>query len=142
MVAVADDERERRAERAPVPEPGVDLDLVGLDLLARAAAVALLAPAQVAVDRRLVEHEPGRETADDRDQRRAVRLACGDELEGHATQAYGRAHDLDGCGDPRPELERGGALRDEHLQPGDDLAPASRAARPVAVSGYGRSISV
>ena len=51
VVAVADDERERRPERAPVPEPREHLDLVLLDLLARAAAVALLPAAQVGVDR-------------------------------------------------------------------------------------------
>jgi hypothetical protein len=58
VVAVADDERERRPERPPVPQPGEDLDLVRLDLLPRRAAVALLAPPQVGVDRRAVELEP------------------------------------------------------------------------------------
>ena len=77
MVAVPDDERQRRAERAPVPQAGEHLDLVRLDLLARAAAVALLAPPQVGVDRVPVEDEPGRQAADDRDERRAVRLAGG-----------------------------------------------------------------
>ena len=74
VVAVADDEREWRAERAPVPEAGEHLDLVPLELLARAAAVALLAPVEVGVDRRPVElrarpearsgsrREPGRAT--------------------------------------------------------------------------------
>ena len=60
VVAVADDERERRPERAPVPEPGEHLDLVLLELLARAAAVALLAPAQVGVDRGAVERRARR----------------------------------------------------------------------------------
>ena len=41
VVAVADDERERRAERAAVAQAGEHLDRVGLDLLPRAAAVAL-----------------------------------------------------------------------------------------------------
>ena len=77
VVAVADDERERRAERAAVPQAGEHLDLVRLDLLARAAAVALLAPAQVGVDRRPVEHEPAGQPGQDRDERRAVRLAGG-----------------------------------------------------------------
>ena len=35
VVAVADDERERRAERAPMAEAGEHLDLVRLDLLTR-----------------------------------------------------------------------------------------------------------
>src|SRR5581483_8308222 len=84
VVAVADDEGERRAERPPVTEPGEHLDLVGLDLLPRAAPVALLAPPQVLVDRGLLEHEAGREAADDRDERRSVRFPRGDELERHA----------------------------------------------------------
>ena len=79
MVAVADDERERCAERAAVPEAGEHLDLVLLELLARAAAVALLAPVEVGVDRSPVEREPRRQPGQDRDERRAVRLAGGGE---------------------------------------------------------------
>src|SRR5207253_1257191 len=75
VVAVADDERERRAERSPVPEPGEHLDLIGLDLLPRAAPVALLAPPQIGVDRVLLEQEPGGEAGDDRDEGGPVRLA-------------------------------------------------------------------
>ena len=45
VVSVAHDERERRAERPSVAETGEHLDLVLLDLLARAPAVALLSPA-------------------------------------------------------------------------------------------------
>ena len=84
VVAVADDERERRAERAAVAEAGEHLDLVRLDLLARRAAVALLPPPQVGVDRVLVERQPGGQAGDDRDERRPVRLAGGCELEVHA----------------------------------------------------------
>src|SRR5436190_664899 len=47
VVAVADDERNGRPERAPVPEPGEHLDHVLLELLARAPAVALLAASEV-----------------------------------------------------------------------------------------------
>src|SRR5206468_4563830 len=90
VVAVADDERERRAERAPVPEPGKHLHLVRLDLLARRAPVALLAPAEVGIDRGAVEDEPGREACDDREERRAVRLAGGCELERHASNPRAR----------------------------------------------------
>ena len=71
MVAVADDERERRPERAAVTEAGEHLDLVLLELLARAAAVALLAPVQVGVDRRAVERQPAGQPGEDRDERRA-----------------------------------------------------------------------
>src|SRR5204863_2249580 len=40
VVAIAHDEREGRAERAAVAQAGEHLDLVGLDLLARRAAIA------------------------------------------------------------------------------------------------------
>ena len=51
MVAVRDDERERRAERDAVTQAGEHLDLVLLELLPRASAVALPAAAEVVVDR-------------------------------------------------------------------------------------------
>jgi hypothetical protein len=60
VIAVANDERKRRAERPAMPEAGEHLDLVLLELLARAAAVPLLAPVEVSVDRRPVEQEAGR----------------------------------------------------------------------------------
>lgn len=60
MVAVADHERERAPERATVPKSGEHLDGVPLQTLPLASPVALLAPVQVAVDRLLVEHQPGR----------------------------------------------------------------------------------
>ena len=77
VVAVPDDERERRAEREAVPEPGEHLDLVLLELLARAPPVAFAPAAQVGVDRGSVEREAGREPGDDRDERRPVRLTGG-----------------------------------------------------------------
>jgi len=64
------------------------IGLVLLDLLPRAPAVALLAPAQVGIDRLPVEHESRRKPADDRDERGTVRLARGDELERHQDEAY------------------------------------------------------
>ena len=118
VVAVPDDERERRAERAPVAEAGVDLDLVGLDLLARAAAVALLAAAEVGVDRGLVERQARRQAADDRDQRRPVRLAGGDELETHAAKPTAARITSTGAGIP--------------VQSSNDAAPwATSTSRPV-----------
>ena len=84
VIAVSHDERERCSERAPVPEAGEHLDLVLLELLARAAAVALLASVQIGVDRGAVEREPGRQAGQDRDERRPVRLAGGGESERHA----------------------------------------------------------
>ena len=84
MVAVADDERERRAERPPVAEPGEHLHLVGLDLLARRATVALLPPPQILLDPLPFEQEPGRQAGHDRDERRSVRLPGGGERQSHA----------------------------------------------------------
>ena len=86
MVAVPNDERERRTQRAPVPEAGQHLDLVGLDLLARTAPVALLTPAQVLFDALALEQEPGRKPGHDRDERRTVRLAGGGERQCHAVK--------------------------------------------------------
>src|SRR5207253_615356 len=83
VVAVSDDERERRPERPPVAKAGEHLDLVRLDLLARAPPVALLAAAEVGVDRLAVEDEPRWEPGDDRDERRPVRLAGGGERQRH-----------------------------------------------------------
>ncbi len=89
VVAVADDERERRAKRAAVAEAGEHLDLVRLDLLARRAAVALLAAAEVGVDRLAVEHEPRGQPRDDRDERRAVRLAGRCQVKRHGGEPRG-----------------------------------------------------
>ncbi len=77
MVDVAHDEREWRPQRAAVAQAGEHLDAVALDLLARRAPVALLAAGQVAVDRLAVEQQAGGEPAQDRDQRRPVRLPGG-----------------------------------------------------------------
>jgi hypothetical protein len=67
-----------------MPETREDLDLVGLDPLARTSPVSLLAPTQVSVDRALIEHQSRGQAAEDRDERRAVRLAGGGERERHA----------------------------------------------------------
>ena len=84
MVAIADDERERRAERAPVAQAREHLDLVALELLAWAPAVALLPAPQVGVDLSLVEREPGGKPRDDRNECRPVRFPRGREPERHA----------------------------------------------------------
>ena len=87
VVAVRDDDCERRAERAPVPEPGEHLDAVLLDLLPRGASVALLAALQVGVDRLAVELEACGQALEDRDERGAVGFARGREPEGHGRRA-------------------------------------------------------
>ena len=60
-----------------------DLDAVGLDLHAPAAAVAALAAAQLGVDGRAVHGDAGRKALDHHGQGGAVRLAGGQEAEGH-----------------------------------------------------------
>jgi hypothetical protein len=72
VVSVADDEGERGSERAPVAEPGEDFDLVLLELLPGAPAVALLAAAQIGVDRTAVKDEAGGKPGQDRNERRTV----------------------------------------------------------------------
>ena len=71
-------------------EAGEHLDLVGLDLLARAPAVPLLAAAEVGVDRLPLEDEPCGESGDDRDERRPVRFACDDDVQFHRLKTMGR----------------------------------------------------
>ncbi len=82
VVAVGDQHRHRAAERAPVPDPGADLDRVALDLHPPAAAMAELAARHVTVERLAVELEPGRQALDDRHEPGAVGLACCGEAEG------------------------------------------------------------
>src|SRR4051812_6310801 len=89
VVDVPDDERERRAECAPLAQAREHLDAVRLDLLARRAAVALLPPPQVGVNRVAVQHEPGGEAADDGDECGAVRLAGGSKAERQAAKPRG-----------------------------------------------------
>ena len=81
-------------------EAGEHLDLVLLELLARAAAVALLAAVQVGVDRGAVEHEPGRKPGQDRDERRSVRLAGGGQSQAHAAERTAARMTSTGAGDP------------------------------------------
>ena len=84
MIAVPDDERQRRAQRPAVPQAGEHLDLVRLERLPRAATVPLLAPPQVGVDGFPIDRQAGRQASDDRDQSGAVRLARADEAQSHA----------------------------------------------------------
>ena len=100
MVAVRDDERERRPERSPVPEPGEHLDSVLLELLARAAPVALLATGEIRVDPLTLEDEARGQTGENRDERRAVRLPGGRELERHDDKPTARRITSTGAGTP------------------------------------------
>jgi hypothetical protein len=56
-----------------------DADLVALDPLPRAAAVAELAAAEIAVDRGEVDRHAGGDAVEHRDEPRPVRLAGGEE---------------------------------------------------------------
>src|SRR5581483_5489208 len=98
--------------------------------------------AQVVVDRRAVEHEPRRQAGEDRDQRRAVRLARGDELEAHASKPTAARITPTGAGIPVQSSNAFAPWATSTSSPLITRAPAARAARPVAVSGYGRSTRV
>ncbi len=91
VVEIADDERQRRSERECLAETREHLDGVGLELLARAAAVAELAPPQVGVDRGAVEPEARGQAGEHGHERGSVRLSCGDEAECHAASLEGWA---------------------------------------------------
>ena len=125
----------RCAERAPVAEPGEHLDRVALDPLARAAAVTLLPAAQVGVDRVAVEDEARRQAADDGDERRPVRLACGGEREVHAGKPKARRITSTGAGTPVHSRKAAAPCARSTSRPPSTVAPASRAAAAVAVSG-------
>ena len=76
-IAIADDDRDRRAERLAAANAADDLDLIVLDLHPPAAPVAVLAPRHVAIDPLTVEPHARRHAGDDDRQLRAVRLAGG-----------------------------------------------------------------
>ena len=78
-VLVLDPQADRAAHRQAVAHAADDLGEVGLDLLALAAAVALLAPAQVLGDVVLGDRQAGRHALDDDEQALAVRFAGGQE---------------------------------------------------------------
>src|SRR6185437_5823254 len=84
VVAVLDEERERAPERPAVAEAAARLDVVLLELLARAAAVAGLTAGEIGPDQLVVDLEPRREAGDDDGEPGAVRLPCGDVRELHA----------------------------------------------------------
>ncbi len=116
-------------------QAGKDLDLVGLDLLPGAAPVPLLAPPQVRVDRGLVERQAGRQAADDGDQRGAVRLAGGDELERHGCKPMAARITSTGAGTPVQSSNDAAPWATSTSRPFTTFAPPSRATLAVAVSG-------
>ena len=83
VVAIPDDERQRRPERQAMPKAGQHLHLVRLELLPRAAPVALLTPPQVGVDGVLLQAQARGHAGHDRRERGPVRLPCRDDVERH-----------------------------------------------------------
>ena len=146
VVAVADDERERRPQRSPVAEAGEHLDRVLLELLARAAAVPELAPVQVGVDRSPVEDEPGGKPGQDRDERRPVRLSCCREVQRHAGERTAARMTSTGAGTPVQSSNDAAPWATRTSSPSTSSLPAARAAAACAVSPpsarYARSITV
>ena len=116
-------------------QPGEHLDGVLLDLLPRAAAVPLLAAPQVGVDRLPLEDETRRQPGHDRDERGAVRLAGGDERERHGAERTAFRITSSGAETPVQSSNDAAPCRTSTSRPSITVAPASRAARAVAVSG-------
>ena len=73
-VAIHDLDRDRRANRLPVAHAAENVRLVGLDLHAAAAAVALLAPPQFAVHEIEIDRHAGGQSGDQRNQCFPMRL--------------------------------------------------------------------
>ena len=133
VVAVADDERQRRPERPPVPQAGEHLDAVLLDLLARAAPVALLPPREVGVDRVAVELEPGGQPGHDRDERGPVRLAGGFQSEAHERESSAARMTSIGADSPVQRSNDAAPWRTSTSRPSTTVQPAARAAATSAV---------
>src|SRR3954468_21334793 len=141
VVAIPDNERERRAERPALPQAGEHLDGVGFDALPRTSAVALLPAPEIGVDGAAIEDEARGQARHDRDERRAVRLARGNELE-HQAERTAACMTSTGADTPVQSSNDAEPWATSTSNPSTTRAPRAPAARPVAVAGYGRSISV
>ena len=84
VVSVAHQQVDGAAERQAVADATQDLDGVGLDLHAPAAAVAALAAPQVRVDRRALHRHAGRQAVDDDGDSGAMCLAGSEEAQHRA----------------------------------------------------------
>ncbi len=135
MVAIRDDERERSPERDAVAQAGEHLDLVLLELLARAPAVALAPAPEVRGNRVSLHSKPGRQPGDDGDERRSVRLACGRELEHHGSNPTAARIASSGAGCPVQSSKDAAPCATSTSRPGTTRAPVRRAAVAVEVSG-------
>jgi len=135
MITISHQKRERRPERTAVAKAGDDLDAVLLELLARTAPVALLAACEIRVDRIAVELEPGRQAAQDPDQRGTVRLAPCCQPKRHEDKPTARRIASTGAATPVQSSNEAAPCATNTSSPVTTLAPSSRAARAVAVSG-------
>ena len=134
VVAIAHDERERRTESAPVAETRQHLDHVLLQLLARAAPVALLPARKVGVDRSAVEHQPGGKAGQDRHQRRPVRLTRGHESQRHGSKPRALRITPTGASTPVQSRNEAAPCRTSASSPSTtSREPTSRAAATSAV---------
>ena len=83
VIAVLDDQAQRPPERAAMAHTTEDRGLVGLDRLARRAAITGLAPSEIALQAIAVRMQSCGQTREDRDDAGTMRLAGGDEGERH-----------------------------------------------------------
>ena len=118
-----------------MPQARQHLDLVPLEILPRAAAVALAPPAQVVVDRVPVEPEAGGEPAQDRDEAGAVGLPGRDEGERHGRKPSAARIADTGAGTPVQSSNDAAPCATRTSSPVTTVAPDRRAAAAVAVSG-------
>ena len=102
-LGVGDRDGDRRSERLPVADPGDDLEGVGLEALASAAAVAVPPPRQLVGDLLRADGDARRQPLEDRDEALAVRFT-GREQAKHAPMIVNarsptaRSRADEGCG--------------------------------------------
>src|SRR6185295_14385455 len=134
--SVLDQERQRRPERAPMPDAGEDARLLRLDGHPAAAAVAELAPLQVALDVLGEQRKARGKPVEDSHQGGAVRLASGEEAQpAHASAAFRSS------GASSPSAGRCSQISSEEMawctstsMPSIARSPCARAARTSGVS--------
>src|SRR5215472_12860399 len=93
VIAVADDDAERRSERHAAAKAGEELDRVVLDLLPPASAMPALPRGEGRIDRRDVQAQTRRDAVDDAHERRTMRLARG-HVSDHGSLLVGSGRDL------------------------------------------------
>ncbi len=142
VVAVADQKRERCAERHSMAKAREHLHLVVLHRLPRAPPVACAPAAEVVVDLLALEREAGGKASHDRHEGWSMRLAGRDEGQGHSGNPSAARIVSTGAGRPTQSSNDAAPCATSTSSPFTTCAPALRAAVAVAVSGYVRSTSV